>query len=120
MDERKLLGLKIVLIITDKVKANWEKIKIAQDRQKSYVDNRRKDLEFEVGDMVFLKVIPWKRVIQFGRRGKLRPRYIRSYEIIEKIGPVVCRLVLPKNCHKFIMGFMFLCSEHTFLILHIY
>ena len=57
-DERKLLGSKIVLITTDKVKVIWENIKVAQDRQKSYANNRRKDLEFEVGDMVFLKVSP--------------------------------------------------------------
>ena len=55
-DERKLLGLEIVLIIVDKVKVMQEKIKISQDRQKSYACNRRKDLEFEVSDMVFLKV----------------------------------------------------------------
>ena len=59
-DERKLLGPKIVLITTDKVKVILEKIKTPQDQQKSYANNQRKGLEFEVGDMVFLKVTPWK------------------------------------------------------------
>ena len=63
-DERKLLDSKLVMKTVDKVKVIWEKIKTAQDRQKSYADNRRKDLEFEVGDMVFLKVIPLKGVIR--------------------------------------------------------
>ena len=49
-----------MMITVDKVRVIWEKIKTAQDRQKCYVDNQRKDLEFEVGDMVFLKVTPWK------------------------------------------------------------
>ena len=76
------------------------KEKITQDRQKSYVDNLRKDLEFEVGDMVFLKVTPWKGVIRFGRRGKLGPRYIEPYEIIERIGPVAYRLALPEELSR--------------------
>ena len=74
--ERKLLGPKIVLITIDKVKVIREKIKITQDRQKSYANNQRKHLEFEVGDMVSLKVTPWKGVIWFGRREKLGPWYI--------------------------------------------
>ena len=93
-DKGKLLGPKIVLIISNKVNVIREKIKITQDRQKSYVDNRRKNLEFEVGDMVFLKVTSWKGVIRFGRRGKLGPRYIRPYAIIEWIGPVAYKLAL--------------------------
>ncbi|CAL8991237.1 unnamed protein product [Prunus brigantina] len=69
-----------------------ERLKAAQDRQKSYADNRRKDLQFEVGDWVFLKLSPWKGVIRFGKRGKLSPRYIGPYEIIERVGPVAYRL----------------------------
>ena len=78
----------------NKVKVIREKIKIAQDKQKSYADNRSKDLEFEVGDMVLLKVTPWKGIIQFGKQGKLSPQYIRPYQIIERIGPVAYRLDL--------------------------
>ena len=97
LDERKLLGPKIVMIMADKVRVIQEKIKTAWDRQKSYADDRRKDLESEVGDMVFLKVTPWKGVIRFGKQGKLSPRYIRPYQIIERIGLVAYKLNLPNK-----------------------
>jgi len=61
--ERKLLGPELVQITVDKVKVIKERMKEAQDRQKSYADNRRRPLEFQIGDMVFLKVAPWKHVI---------------------------------------------------------
>nr|GEX59312.1 putative reverse transcriptase domain-containing protein [Tanacetum cinerariifolium] len=58
---------------------------------KSYADKRRKPLEFSVGDYVLLKVSPWKGVIRFGKKGKLAPRFVGPFEIIEKIGPVAYR-----------------------------
>ena len=67
----------------------------AQSRQKSYADIRRRDLEFEVGDMVFLKVAPMKGVLRFGKRGKLNPRFIGPFKILERIGNVAYRLALP-------------------------
>ena len=67
----------------------------ARDRQKSYADKRRKPLEFQVGDRVLLKVSPWKGVVRFGKRGKLNPRYVGPFEIIEKIGKVAYKLNLP-------------------------
>ena len=60
----------------DKVNVIRAQLKAAQDKQKSYVDKRRKYIEFEVGDRVFLKLSPWKGVVRFGKRGKLSPRYI--------------------------------------------
>ena len=56
-----------------------------------------RDLEFEVEDQVFLKLSPWKGVVRFGKRGKLNPRYIGRFEIVERIGPVVYRLDLPEE-----------------------
>ena len=69
----------------------------AQDRQKSYADRRRKPLEFFVGDHVFLRVSPTKGVKRFGLRGKLAPRYIGPFEILERIGAVAYRLALPPS-----------------------
>ncbi|KAA0036178.1 DNA/RNA polymerases superfamily protein [Cucumis melo var. makuwa] len=66
-------------------------------RQKSYADVRHKDLEFDVGDMVFLKVAPMKGVLRFEKKGKLSPRFVRPFEILERIGPVAYRLTLPPS-----------------------
>ncbi|GJT32425.1 putative reverse transcriptase domain-containing protein [Tanacetum coccineum] len=96
--ESSLTGPELVLdTTTDKVVLIKEKLKAARDRQKSYADNRRKPLEFEVGDRVMLKVSPWKGVIRFGKKGKLAPRYVGPFEILERIGPVAYRLRLPEE-----------------------
>ena len=65
-----------------------------QSRQKRYADRRRRPLEFEVGDHVFLKVMPKRGVFRFGKRGKLSPRFIRFFEILERVGIVAYRLAL--------------------------
>ena len=70
---------------------------MAQSRQKSYADVRRRPLEFEVGDHVFLKVMPKRGVVRFGKRGKLSPRFIGPFEILKRIGVVAYRLALPPN-----------------------
>ena len=76
----------------EKVKVIQENLRAAQDSQKSYFDKRKKPLQFDVGDHVYLRVSPIKGVQRFGIRGKLAPRYIRPYEIIETYGPVAYRL----------------------------
>ena len=63
-------------------------MKIAQSRQKSYTDRRRRHLEFKEGDFIFLKVAPMKGVMHFGKKGKLSPRYIGPFEILERVGKV--------------------------------
>nr|GEV55890.1 hypothetical protein [Tanacetum cinerariifolium] len=72
--ESRLIGPELVQETTAKVVLIKEKLKVTRDRQKSYANNRRKPLEFEVGDQVLLKVLPWKGVIRFGKKGKLTPR----------------------------------------------
>ena len=98
--KRKLLGPEIVQATVDKVNFIRAKLKAAQDRQKSYADKRRKDLEFEVEDRVFLKLSPWKGVVRFGKRGKLSPLYIGPFEIVERVGPVAYRLDLPEELSR--------------------
>ena len=69
----------------------------AQSRQKSYADKRHGPLEFEVGDNVFLKVMPKKGVVRFGKQGKLAPRYIGPFEVLERVGIAAYRLALPPS-----------------------
>ena len=61
---------------------------------------KRKDIEYEVGDKVFLKVSPWRKVLRFGKKGKLSLRFIGPYEVLERIGPVAYRLALPPELAK--------------------
>nr|GEY86852.1 reverse transcriptase domain-containing protein [Tanacetum cinerariifolium] len=68
-------------------------------RQKSYADVRRRPLEFNVEDKVMLKVSPWKDVIRFRKRGKLSPRFIGPFKILERIGPIAYKLELPRELH---------------------
>ncbi|GJW14705.1 putative reverse transcriptase domain-containing protein [Tanacetum coccineum] len=91
---RKCRSPMLVLETTDKVVLIKEKLKAARDRQKSYADKRRKPLEFEVGNQVLLKVSPWKGVVRFRKMGKLAPRYVGPFEILERIGLVAYRLRL--------------------------
>ncbi|GJX31880.1 hypothetical protein Tco_0241735 [Tanacetum coccineum] len=74
-----------------------EKPKAVRDCQKSYVDFRRKPLEFKLGDRVLLKVTPWKGVVCFGKKVKLASRYVGTFEILEMIGPVAYRLRLSEE-----------------------
>ncbi|GJV11055.1 putative reverse transcriptase domain-containing protein [Tanacetum coccineum] len=68
---------------------------LARDRQNSYADKRRKPLEFQVGDKVMLKLLPWKGVIHFSKRGKLNPRYISPFKVLAKVRTIAYRLELP-------------------------
>ena len=79
----------------DKVKIVRGRIKAAQDRKKNYADQHHREMTYEVGNNAFLRFSPWKGVIRFGKKGKLSPRYIGHYEILERIGPVAYRLALP-------------------------
>ncbi|KAI3505152.1 hypothetical protein L1887_27074 [Cichorium endivia] len=93
--EKQFAGPEIVQQTTDKVKVIWERLKSAQDRQKSYADKKRRPIEFQVGDKVMLKVSPWKGVIRFGKRGKLSPRFLGPFKVLERIGSQAYQLDLP-------------------------
>nr|GEW11398.1 putative reverse transcriptase domain-containing protein [Tanacetum cinerariifolium] len=95
--EISLIGPELIQETTNKVVLIKEKLKAATDRQKSYADNRRKPLEFEVGDKVLLKVSPWKGVMRFRKKGKLAPRYVGPFKILKRIGLVAYRLRLPNE-----------------------
>ena len=70
-------------------------MKTAQSRQKSYADVRRKDLEFDVGDLVYLKVSPMKGVKRFGKKGKLSPHYLGPYRVLNHVGKIAYKIDLP-------------------------
>ncbi|GKD61376.1 hypothetical protein Tco_1298885, partial [Tanacetum coccineum] len=95
--EGQLIGPELVQETTEKISQIKDRLKTACDRQKSYADKRRKPLEFSVGDYVLLKVSPRKGVVCFRKKGKLSPRFVGPFKIIEKVGPVAYRLDLPEE-----------------------
>ncbi|GJX87696.1 putative reverse transcriptase domain-containing protein [Tanacetum coccineum] len=95
--EGQLIGPELVQETTEKISQIKDRLKTARNRQKSYADKRRNPLEFSVGDYVLLKVSPWKGVVRFGKKGKLEPRFVGPFEIIEKVGPIAYMLDLPEE-----------------------
>ncbi|GJU62019.1 putative nucleotidyltransferase, ribonuclease H [Tanacetum coccineum] len=93
--ERVLEGPEMIEVTNEKVAVAREKLKEAQTRQKSYADKHRRLLEFQPGEHVFLKVSPTRGVRRFGIKGKLSPRFIGPFEILERVGEVSYRLALP-------------------------
>ncbi|KAI3797454.1 hypothetical protein L1987_32711 [Smallanthus sonchifolius] len=95
--DSQLTGPELVFETSEKIVQIRNRMAAARDRQKSYADKRRKPLEFQVDDMVLLKVSPWKGVIRFGKRGKLNPRYVGPFKVLKRIGPVAYQLDLPER-----------------------
>jgi len=95
--ERWFYGVDLVNEAEEKVRLIQENLRVAQSRQKSYADQRRRPLTFQVGDYVYLKVSPMKGVNRFGVKGKLAPRYIGPFLIIGRVGKVAYKLELPEH-----------------------
>jgi hypothetical protein len=95
--ERRYYGIDFVKEAEEQVRTIQQHIAAAQSRQKSYADKRRRPLVFKVGDHVYLKVSPMKKVQRFGVKRKLAPRYVGPYEIIEQKGLVAYKLRLPEE-----------------------
>ncbi|GJY85016.1 putative reverse transcriptase domain-containing protein [Tanacetum coccineum] len=98
--EVQLTGPEIVQETTEKVIQIKQRIQAARDRKKSYADLKRKPMEFQVGDKVMLKVSPWKGVVCFGKWGKLNPRYVGPFKVLEKVGFVAYKLELPQELSR--------------------
>nr|GEZ27027.1 putative reverse transcriptase domain, ribonuclease H-like domain, aspartic peptidase domain protein [Tanacetum cinerariifolium] len=95
-----LTGPELVHETTEQIVQIKQRIQVARDRQKSYADVRCKPLEFQVCDLVMLKVSPWKGVVRFGKQGKLNSRYIRPFKVLAKVGTFSYRLELPQQLSR--------------------
>nr|AAX95140.1 retrotransposon protein, putative, Ty3-gypsy sub-class [Oryza sativa Japonica Group]ABA92431.1 retrotransposon protein, putative, Ty3-gypsy subclass [Oryza sativa Japonica Group] len=95
--EHQLFGTEVLTEAEEKVRTVRERLRIAQSRQKSYADNRRRELTFEAGDYVYLRVTPLRGVHRFQTKGKLAPRFVGPYRILECRGEVAYQLELPSN-----------------------
>ncbi|GJT77857.1 putative reverse transcriptase domain-containing protein [Tanacetum coccineum] len=98
--EAQRLGPELIQETTEKIIQIKQRMQAARDRQKSYADLKRKPMEFQVGDKVMLKVSPWKGVMRFGKRGKLNPRYVGPFKVIERVGEVAYKLELPEELSR--------------------
>ncbi|GJT02778.1 putative reverse transcriptase domain-containing protein [Tanacetum coccineum] len=95
-----IIGSKIVQETTEKIIQIKQRMQVACDRQKSYADLKRKPMEFQVGDKVMLKVLPWKGVVHFGKRGKLNPRYVGPFKVLEHVGSVAYKIELLQDLSR--------------------
>ena len=97
VEESSITGPDLIRDTSEKVRLIRQRLLTAQSRQKSYADVRRRPLEFEVEDHVFLKVMPKRGLVRFGKCGKLSPRFIGPFEIIKRVDTVAYRLALPPS-----------------------
>ena len=103
LSEKKIIVPYLIQETEEKVKMIRERLKVTTNRKKSYTDMRIMDIRYEIDEKMFLKVSPWKKAMIFGKKSKLSPRFIRPYEVIEKVGPMAYKLTLPPKWKRFIM-----------------
>jgi hypothetical protein len=95
--ERQFFGHELIQEAEEQVRIIRENLRVARTRQKSYADNRRRPLEFEEGDHVYLKVSPLRGMRRFKVKGKLSPRFIGPFRIFRRVGEMAYQLELPDN-----------------------
>ena len=95
MGEAAVIRPDAVFEAIEKVKLIRERLKTSQSHQKSYANVRRRDLEFEVGDLVYLKISPMKGVKRFGKKGKLSPHYVGPSRVLSRVGKVAYEVEFP-------------------------
>ncbi|GKE67734.1 putative reverse transcriptase domain-containing protein, partial [Tanacetum coccineum] len=95
--EAQILDPELIQETTEKIIQTKQRMQAARDQQKSYADLKHKLMELQVEDKVMLKVSPWKGVVYFGKQGKLNPRYVGPFKVLEKVGEVAYKLKLPEE-----------------------
>ena len=92
-----MFGPDLIKESEEKVKLIRDRLKIAQSRQKSYADSKHKKITYEIGDRAYLRVSPMRGVKRFGVKGKLAPRFVGPYRVLERMGEVAYKLELPEG-----------------------
>ncbi|GKD42130.1 putative reverse transcriptase domain-containing protein [Tanacetum coccineum] len=100
VEDAQLTGPAIIHETTEKIIQIKSRIQAARDQKKSYANIRRKPMVFQVGDKVMLKVSPWKGVVRFGKQGKLNPRYVGPFKVIDRVRTVAYQLELPQQLSR--------------------
>ena len=102
-----MFGPDLIKESEEKVKLIRDRLKVAQSRQKSYADTKRKEVVYEIRDRAYLRVSPLRGVKRFGVKGKLAPIFVGPYRVLERMGEVAYNWSYPKDCQEFMTCFTF-------------